>query len=246
MNVSKISVIIPTYQHATTIAACLESIFAQTLQPLEVIVVNDGSTDGTKDVLERFVDHVTIIEQNNQGSNPARNRGFEASKGSLVIFCDADVIMRPNMLEMLVQALEEHQEAAFAYSGFRFGWKAFPSFNYDAERLRQMNYIHTTALIRRETFPGFDPSIKRLQDWDVWLTMLERGAIGVRVAEELFRIVDGHGRTGISQWRPAFFYRMKWDYLGWKPASLKRYLEAKRIVQQKHGLLVGGKNNSFE
>ena len=232
-----ISVIIPSYQHASTIAPCLESVLGQTYQPLEVIVVNDGSTDGTEKELARFADRITVIHQENQGGNAARNNGFKASTGSLVIFCDADVIMRPDMLERLAQILTEHPDAAYAYSAFRFGWKAFSSYAFSEERLRRMNYIHTTALIRREAFPGFDVSIKRLQDWDLWLTMLERGAKGVYVAEELFRTIDGHGRTGISQWRPSFWYRISWDLLGWRPASLRRYLEAKKIVQQKHRLL---------
>lgn len=241
-----ISVIIPTYQHASTVGACLESVFAQTVRATEIIVVNDGSTDGTERVLTPYADRVTIIDQENQGGNLARNRGFEASTGDFVIFCDADVVMRPDMLEKLSQALFENPTAAYAYSAFRFGWKSFSSYPYDAERLKRMNYIHTTALIRREAFPGFDNSIKRLQDWDVWLTLAERGARGVYVEEELFRTLDGDGRTSISQWRPAFFYRIPWALLRWKPSSILRYLEAKKIVLEKHGLTAESKNNSFE
>lgn len=233
----RISVIIPTYQHGRTISACLESVLDQTLKPFEIIVVNDGSTDGTDALLARYADRVIIIEQENEGSNSARNRGFATSHGDFVIFCDADVVMRMDMLERLARVLQENPEAGFSYSAFRFGWKAFSSYDFDEARLKRMNYIHTTALLRRETFPGFDPAIKRLQDWDVWLTMLERGAHGVYTPEELFRIVDDHGRKGISQWRPSFFYRVAWNWIGWEPASLKRYRAAKTIVEKKHGLV---------
>ena len=75
-----ISVIIPTYQHANTIADCLNTIFNQTKEPHEIIVVNDGSTDDTIEVLDSFADRITLINQENQGANVARNRGFEASQ----------------------------------------------------------------------------------------------------------------------------------------------------------------------
>ncbi len=232
-----ISVIIPTYQHGATIAACLESIRAQTLKPAEIIVVNDGSMDNTLDAIRPFADGIILLNQANHGGNAARNSGFAASRGERVIFCDADVVMLPDMLERLSRALDGDPEASYAYSGFRFGWKRFRSFPFDAPRLKRMNYIHTTSLIRRAHFPGFDPSIRRLQDWDVWLTILEQGRHGVFVDGELFRIIDRHGRTGISQWRPSFMYHMPWNALGWKPDSIRRFEEARNIVMEKHHLV---------
>lgn len=236
MSQPLISVIIPTYEHASTISACLESVFSQTYPSIEVIVVNDGSTDNTEHVLRPYLNRITLITQENRGSNPARNRGFTASKGELVIFCDADVIMRQDMLEELVRALGHHPQAGYAYSAFRFGWKRFSSYPFDAKRLRQMNYIHTTALIRRADFPGFDESLKRFQDWDVWLSILERGKEGVYVPQELFQVVDAHGRVGISQWRPSMLYKLPWKLFHWTPASVRKYGDARRIVLTKHGL----------
>ncbi len=233
---SSISVIIPTYQHAGTIAACLESVFAQTRAPSEVIVVNDGSTDATLEALRPFSSRITLIDQSNQGGNLARNQGFATSHGDRVIFCDADVIMRTDMLEKLSGALDAHAEASYAYAAFRFGWKRFRSFPFDQERLRRMNYIHTTSLVRREHFPGFDPAIRRFQDWDLWLTMLEQGHGGVHVSEELFRVVDERRRKGISQWRPSFLYHIPWQHVGWMPRSVHRYEEARRFIVEKHGL----------
>lgn len=236
MNTRSLSIIIPTYQHGKTIAACLDSILAQTLLPSEIIVVNDGSTDETADRLKLYEGRVRVLNQVNQGGNVARNHGFDASDGSFVLFCDADVVMRPEMLQKLSDALETHPQASFAYSAFRFGWKHFSSYPFSAERLKRMNYIHTSALIRRQAFPGFDPSLKRFQDWDVWLTMLETGATGILVPEELFRIQNHRGRKGISEWRPSFLYRFPWKLFGWKPESLRRYDLSKELVRRKHGL----------
>ncbi len=100
-----ISVIIPTYQHASTISQCLDSIFNQTLLPDEIIVVNDGSTDNTEGVLAEYSSQIHYIKQSNQGAPVARNRGFDESTGDFVIFWDADLIGEPRMLETLQRAL---------------------------------------------------------------------------------------------------------------------------------------------
>lgn len=231
-----ISVIIPSYQHAKTLSECLNSIFIQTRKPDEIIVVNDGSTDDTERILAEFADRVTIVTQSNQGGNVARNNGFARSTGDLVIFCDADVVMAPDMLATMEKALVDHPDASYVYSGFRFGWKSFSSFPFDADRLRRMNFVHTTSLVRREHFPGFDPSIKRFQDWDVWLTMLEQGHVGTFVNRELFQVIDRSDRPSISQWRPSFLYKIPWHRLPWSPPSIRRYASAKQIIATKHHL----------
>jgi hypothetical protein len=144
--------------------------------------------------------------------------------------------MRRDMLEKFSKVLEGHPEASYAYSGFRFGWKAFSSFPFDVGRIRKLNFVHTTALIRREHFPGFDPTIKRFQDWDLWLTMMSEGHIGFFVDEELFYVIEASGRRAISKWRPKFFYRFPWKWLGWMPSSVRKYEEAREIIVKKHGL----------
>ncbi len=237
-SMNRISVIIPTFQHASTIARCLESVLAQTLQPSEIIVVDDGSTDNTAEILKPYEGRVKIMHQFNQGANTTRNAGFAVSHGERVIFCDADAVLRPIMLERLSAALDRNIEASYAYSGFKFGWKKFRSFSFNPMKLRNMNHIHTSALIRREHFPGFDPAIHRLQDWDLWLTMLEQGHTGVWVDEELFRIVDAHGRKGISQWRPTLWYTIPWQRLGWRPSSIRKFDEARETILAKHGIFV--------
>ncbi len=229
----KISVIIPCYQHAGTIRRCLESVFGQTHAELEVIVVDDGSTDRLEAAIAPFRSRLTFIRQENRGGPAARNRGFAASTGERAIFCDADIVLRRDALEKMLQALEAHPEAAYAYASFKFGWKKFRLWPFDAARLKQMNYIHTTSLIRRERFPGFDESLKRFQDWDLWLTMMERGAIGVWIPETLFTVKPRKG--GISEWLPSFVYRLPWKLFGFKPRPVSRYEDAAGIVRRKHG-----------
>ena len=199
-------------------------------------MVDDGSTDGTEAVLKNYRDRVKVIYQNNAGANPARNRGLAEAEGEFLIFCDADVIMKPQMIEKMHRALMNNPATSYAYSGFWFGWKHFPGQIFNADRLRRMNYIHTTSLVRAADFPGFDNTIKRLQDWDVWLTMLERGKVGVLVPETLFKVgIHGASRIG-SSWLPSFVYKIPWTKLAWKPTRVAKYEAAKRIIQEKHGL----------
>ena len=229
-----ISIIIPTYNDAPFLGRCLDSVFSQSVQDFEVIVVNDGSTDNTSDVLNPYRDRITLIEQDNQGRNPARMCGFEKAKGDFLIFLDSDIKMRSDMLELLHRSLVEHTKASYAYSSFKFGFKEFKGFAFDPERLRQVNYVHTSALIRREDFPGFDPAIKKFQDWDVWLTMLGQGKSGVFVDQVLFEAaVD---QQALSKWMPKIAYRIPWNLIGWKPKRIREYEKAKKVIQKKHGL----------
>lgn len=229
-----VSVIIPAYQHGKDLPECLASIFAQTFTDFEVILVNDGSTDDTERAIAPFRDRLTYISQENRGGNAARNRGFDVSKGKFLIFCDADIIMHPRFIEKLLAALRAHPEASYAYCSFRFGFKRFALWDFDAERLRRMNYITTTSLIRREHFPRFDEEMRRFQDWDLWLTMLERGHTGVWVSEELFEVIPHKG--GISTWVPSLAYRIPWRKFGIRIPAVEKFLAAERIVKRKHNL----------
>lgn len=233
---SRISVIIPTYQHAATLPRALDSLFAQSRQPDEVIVVNDGSTDSTVAALAPYTNRIAYVHQKNQGGPVARNRGFQLSTGELVIFWDADVVAEPEMLESLETALEKHPNASWAYSSFWWGRRLFQGRPFHVETLRSQNYIHTSALIRREAFAGFDESLKRFQDWDLWLTMSEQGKVGVFVDEPLYRVLVESDRPSYSRWLPKFFYRLPWRWLHWSPPSIRGYEAAHEVIVRKHHL----------
>jgi glycosyltransferase involved in cell wall biosynthesis len=233
----EISVIIPTYEHAATLPACLDSVFAQTFKDIEVIVVNDGSTDNTAEILKPYLNKIIYKEVANGGAPRARNIGFDLSHGRFVIFCDSDLLMKPEMLQKLYNALLNNKDASYAYGGFRFGLAHFRPEVFNAERLRRINYIHTSALIRREDFPRFDEQLKRFQDWDLWLTMLERGKTGVAVMETLFRAKPRREiKFAMSEWLPKIFYSRAFDALGIRIKAVARYREAAAVIQKKHSL----------
>ncbi len=191
-----VSVIIPCYQAESTIRRTLQSIQAQSYSHIDIIAVNDGSTDRTIDILRSF-SNLTVIQQSNAGSSAARNAGAATAKGKYLFFCDADVVLHPRAIDTMVKTLETHADASYCYANFRFGWRTFSLFEFDPDRLRRENYISTMSLIRKEHFPGFDPSLKRLQDWDLWLTMLEHGHTGIWYPGYLFSTPLRSG--GISQ-----------------------------------------------
>lgn len=229
MSTPKISIIIPVYNQAHTIDRCLQSIMAQIFTDFEVIVVNDGSTDGVLDVLRPWEGKITVFNQENRGAPAARNFGFSQSQGQYVLFCDADIVLMPEAILKMYQALQTNFVVGYAYSSFKFGWKKFRLWPFDRERLRKMPYIHTTSLIRRECFPGFDENIKKFQDWDLWLTMLEKGYGGIWIDEILFHIV---ANGTMSKWLPKIFYKLP----GFRISEVQKYRRAKRKIFKKHGI----------
>lgn len=219
-----ISIVIPVYNHNKDLRECLRSIFKQTLKDYEIIVVDDGS-EKKIEVLE----NIKLIRQKHAGANVARNRGFKESRGEFLLFCDADIIMDKECLEKMLECLKNNPEVSYAYCSFKFGWKKFKLWEFDAEKLKKMPYIHTTSLIRREHFPMFDEKIKRLQDWDLFLTMLERGHTGKWIPEFLFSIKTKDGK--ISNWLPSFLYKIPWL------KTIKKFKLAERVIKEKHKLI---------
>ncbi|HLD28144.1 MAG TPA: glycosyltransferase family A protein [Patescibacteria group bacterium] len=224
---SKISIIIPIYNNSGTIDKCLVSIFSQTFKDFEIIVVNDGSTDNLRKKLRRWESKIKIYHQKNKGAAAARNFGFGQSVGKYVLFCDADIIMKSDMIEKMYSLLERKRAFAYVYSSFRFGWKKFRLWPFDDKRLKKMPYIPTMALIRRETFVGFDENLKKFQDWDLWLTMLELGYRGIWINQVLYRAMTG---GTMSRWLPSFLYKILWL------RSVQEYSRAENLIRVKHNL----------
>jgi glycosyltransferase involved in cell wall biosynthesis len=113
-----VSVVIPTYNHAHFLAQAIDSVLAQDYPHLEVVVVDDGSTDDTGEVLERYRGRVVCERQRNQGQSVALNRGWEVSRGAIVSYLNADDVLRPGAVRRAVEALAIAPEAAFVYGDF--------------------------------------------------------------------------------------------------------------------------------
>src|SRR5687768_4619560 len=102
----EVSVVVPAFNAAETIQAAIQSVSAQTFQDLELIVVDDGSTDGTADVVKRLAPNAVVITQRNAGPGAARNAGIARASGRFVGFLDADDLWFPNKLEHQIRYFE--------------------------------------------------------------------------------------------------------------------------------------------
>ena len=230
-----ISIIIPFYNQKKELRKCLDSILAQSYENYEVIIVDDCSTKKINDLIleykKEFDDKLEFIRsQVNHGAPYTRNKGFKYSRGEYLLFCDADITLDPECLSIMLKTLKNDKDASYAYSSHYFSWKFFKLWEFSAERLRKMPYIHSTSLIRRSDFPetGWDESLKRLQDWDLWLTMFNQGHSGKWIDKSLFKVASG---GTMSAWMPSFIYKV----LPFLP-SVRKYKEAVKIIKNKHSL----------
>jgi glycosyltransferase involved in cell wall biosynthesis len=113
-----ISVVIPTYNNARFVASAVESALSQSLPPAEVIVIDDGSTDATADVLAPYGESIRYIRQSNSGPAAARNRGIKAARGELIALLDADDIWLPEKLQKQQDCLDANPRAGLVHSAF--------------------------------------------------------------------------------------------------------------------------------
>jgi glycosyltransferase involved in cell wall biosynthesis len=119
MRSVKVSVVIPAFNAGRWVARAIDSVLAQDWPNVEVIVVNDGSTDNTDEVCRSYGERIRYVRQENAGVSAARNRGIELAEGQLIAFLDADDQFLPSMVSTLVRALENFPEAGAA-SGAHF------------------------------------------------------------------------------------------------------------------------------
>src|SRR6056297_1469164 len=210
-----ISVIIPVFNSSTELKNCLDSLLKQTEKDLEIILINDGSEDRKKllRIIKEFKEKFKtkkipfkFFEQSNKGAPAARNLGFKHSRGEYVIFCDADVILKPEALKKMKKKIKDTPGISYVYSSFYWGKKFFSLGPFREEKLKKEPFIHSTSLIKRKDFPseGWDEKIKKFQDWDLWLTMLEKGKRGLWINKNLFKVQTGKGT--MSNWLPSFPY----------------------------------------
>lgn len=233
MKTPDIAVIITTHNYGDYLAACLDSVFAQSLLPKEVVVVDDASVDHTPDVVAKYNVNAFCVDFSN--GNQARNFGFSKTSCEYVVFFDADNVMLPSFLEKLYAALQQDKDAAFAYCDrINFGdgdvaWYPLSMGHlqvgrFSRERLMASNYIDLAGLIRREYFIGFDESLRRYQDWDLWLSIvLLQDGYGCYVPEPLFQY-RVHGKNvsrRVQRDRAMWAIRRKYC-LGWGKIPLFR------------------------
>jgi GT2 family glycosyltransferase len=201
-----VSVIIPAYNAADTIACALRSCLGQTAHPLEVLVVDDGSTDNTAEIVSRFGHPVRLIRQPNRGPGAARNLAASQARGEWLALLDADDWWMPNKLERQL-TLARPPGISIIHSLANVSSPGIPDM-ITFEDLWQRNLIvNSSVLIRKATFDalgGFveHPSLFVCEDYNLWLRAAAEG-VGIRLCRELLTYY--RSGQGISSNAKSFF-----------------------------------------
>jgi glycosyltransferase involved in cell wall biosynthesis len=196
-----ISVIIPTYNYGRFIAEAIQSVLDQTYPASEIIVVDDGSTDGTRAIVEALGGSVKYIHQPNSGVCAARNRGFRESTGEVIAFLDADDVWGPTKLEKQVLKLRADPEIGLVHCGIReFEDKTNRTVRlfvkgvehgaaeslllFEGPLVNVSGSVIITTRKAFETVSGFDTRMKVSEDWDFCYRIARRFKVAF-VAEPL-------------------------------------------------------------
>ncbi len=216
MTPSRVSVVMPAYNAEATIAEELQAITAQSFGDWELIVVDDGSADGTLRLLERWAaadERIHIICQLNAGVSAARNRGIQASAAEFLLFLDADDLVHPQHLEIIIAAVDAagadigycaYERTGDDGSAVRFPFPAeIKEDPFGTLGTRCPLAIHCVVVKRSLVVDngGFDASLRCCEDWDLWSRIARAGAHFVGVDETLatYRYTAASLSTDFSQ-----------------------------------------------
>ena len=197
MNYPKVSVIIPTYNCAKYLPEAIQSVLNQTYQDFEIIVVDDGSTDETKQILNPYIEKnlIRYVYQNNQGVGAARNKGIKEANSEYIAFLDSDDLWDPKMLERSLSLMQSYNYDWVACDNYRleidengvlsnleiYCNKEIPSNSKDIFlSLIKKNFIGgpSKVLARKKCFEiagYFDETIRVVEDWELWLRFAKVG-----------------------------------------------------------------------
>lgn len=220
----RVSVVIPAYNASQYIAMAIDSVLDQTLKVDEIIVIDDGSTDRTREVVAKYeAKGVRYVHQHNQGSACARNKGVELASGRYIAFLDADDFWLPNKINLQVRTFKENPGLALV-SGDQIFWDQDKSFNkvrefsrrqWDSDSTKQIIFENivgnpSMVMVKRSVLQQaglFDAKIRFGDDWDMWMRVSEIGKIGfVQEPISVYRwhknsISQSHQRACLASYR---------------------------------------------
>jgi glycosyltransferase involved in cell wall biosynthesis len=205
----RVSVVMPAHQAASTVGAAISSVLWQSYRDLELVVVDDGSSDRTAEIASSFDGQVVLLRQAHSGVAAARNRAMACARGELIAFCDADDIFLDGYLDALMSVYDQHPGivTANAWWLFRGGVNPaktrhkgrFPRADQQRRAILEQNFVSTMSLFPRRLIDDIGvmaEDLPRAEDWDFWVRAIYAG---YRVAHQpkplaLYR----WGATGLS------------------------------------------------
>tara|TARA_Y100000590_G_scaffold465489_1_gene637935 strand:+ start:1251 stop:2189 length:939 start_codon:yes stop_codon:yes gene_type:complete len=251
-----VSVIIPAYNKAEYTLLTIKSVIKQTYKPIEIIVVDDGSTDNTKKILEDFSDKIKYIYQENSGASSARNLGTKKATGSYLAYLDCDDLYYPDKIKNSIEVLEKNKDYDFLYTNVDQIDETnkivgeFPDILVHGktglifEDLFLQNFICNSTLVIRKSCINksgyFDEKIFVPADWD-FLLRLSQNHQGFYLPDKLtgYRIVDQSTFNQLDTVVDEYIYVIKKNFNSYKKLSKKKlnnsfanayYLHAKNFA----------------
>lgn len=228
----KVSVVMPVYNAEDTVLWALDSLRAQTIPELEIIVVNDGSSDGTMDILHRQKD-ILLLDHSHRGIAPALNDGLAAASGDYIARMDADDECHPNRMELQASLLDVYSDIGLvgckvAYGGdpvHQTGYADYVKWTNSLikpetiaiNRFVESPFAHPSVMFRRELFERYgayrDGPFP--EDYELWLRWMANGVRMTKVDEELLTWNDPPSRLSRTDSRYSVdaFYQIKAEYL---------------------------------
>jgi len=256
MDNPKTSIVVTTHNYAQYLEECVNSLLSQTVKSLEIIVVDDASSDFPENAMEKYKSNeiVQFHSVNFKNAQNSRNFGFKKATGEYLLFLDADDYLRKDFLEKTQYILHSNLEIDCVYSdrtnfgsagalekiGQKKEWKTN---DYSYSELKKHNYISLPALVRREKFTGFDEKINRFQDWDAWLTYL-KGKKAYHISEPLF-YVRFHGKNksfATNKYTEKLKVQMKHKLITSDSAN---YTKENQLVKKKNIVIIVGNKDDY-
>jgi glycosyltransferase involved in cell wall biosynthesis len=240
----RVSVVIPAYNAAATIGQALESVFRQSLQDIEVIVVNDGSTDGTPRVLAGYGERIRVLTKVNEGKPAAaRNLAVREARGELVAFLDADDWWRDDKLERQVAVFDKRPDVGLVYTadatvdadGKTVSVNPCPpgARGHIYELLSIHNVmVGSSVMVRRQAIlqaGGFDETLTSIENWDLWIRIAREWAVEcIDEPLTLYRVHPGNRSSNVELRRQNVFRVLAkhHDPCDRSPAARRRRREA--------------------
>jgi glycosyltransferase involved in cell wall biosynthesis len=249
-TMAMVSVIVPSYNHGHFLGESIESVMAQTYPQHEIIVIDDGSTDKTREVVTRYP-KVRYVWQRNQGLPAARNRGIRESRGEYVVFLDADDRLLPRHLEISLEAFRSHPDAgwvcgSFCYFGNEPPFR--PAHPCHAWPDRFAGFLHCVffgavhaAMYRRKVLVesgGFDERLRTSEDREFYLRLSRQAPLHCHhqlVAE--YRVSD---QQLTRQWHVMLksdysIQRKQWPLVRGNPTYEKAYRDGMAFLRNRYG-----------
>jgi len=260
----RVSIVIPSYNTADLIAACLDSVFAQTFQDFEAIVVNDGSPDtpDLEKVLQPYLDRIVYIKQVNKRAAGARNTAIAKARGEFLAFLDSDDTWLPNHLESQMKQFEADPALGLVYANavlvgdptrqieFMEKCPSAGEAGFEALVVERCQIPVSTVVARKAAIVkagGFDESLARCDDYDMWLrTALYGGKVGYNRQVQACLAEGRPGSLGVSRARMADAYWLILEKADQKLplTSAQRTLVRERAAEiRARYLILEGKNH---